>query len=103
MFFGRPLFWTAILSLLCIALATGAAAWAYEAYGRFHPGLTYQVAVTIIISSVLAPVFLYPIFVLAARLRSATDALEFQANTDSLTGLPNVFALTRSLSENLAA
>jgi len=101
--FGRPLYWTAILSLLCIALATGAAAWAYEAYGRFHPGLTYQVVVTIIISSVLAPAFLYPIFVLASRLRSATDALEFQANTDSLTGLPNVFALTRGLSESLAA
>lgn len=97
MFFRRPVLATATLSLLCVVLATAASIWAYQTYGRYHPGLTYQIVVTIIISAVLAPAFLYPIFILAARLRAATDKLQIQATTDSLTGLPNAFALSGEL------
>ena len=101
MLFRRPILATIVLSLLCVVLATAAASWAYQTYGRYSPGLTYQVVVTIIISSVLAPSFLYPIIILAARLRAATGKLQIQATTDSLTGLPNVFALSDHLSDAL--
>lgn len=103
MLFRRPILATLVLSILCVVLATAAASWAYQTYGRYSPGLTYQVVVTIIISSILAPSFLYPIIILAARLRTATGKLEIQATTDSLTGLPNVFALSDRLSDALHA
>jgi diguanylate cyclase (GGDEF)-like protein len=90
-----------VLSLLCILLATAAAAWGYETYGRYSPGLAYQIEVTIVISTVLAPSFLYPIIVLASRLRRATDKLQLQATTDSTTGLPNTYAISQELSKLL--
>ena len=101
LFLRHPVVTTAVLSLLCILLATAAAAWGYETYGRYSPGLAYQIEVTIVISTVLAPSFLYPIIVLASRLRRATDKLQLQATTDSTTGLPNTYAISQELSKLL--
>jgi diguanylate cyclase (GGDEF)-like protein len=101
MFFRRPILATTALSILCVVIATAGSIVGYQNYGQYYPGLTYQIVITIIIASVLAPAFLYPIFSLAAQLRTVTDRLQVQATTDSLTSLPNVYALSARLTESL--
>jgi diguanylate cyclase (GGDEF)-like protein len=97
-FLKRPVLGTAILSLVVVCLATIGAAWGYEAFGKYNPGVRYQIIITVIIASILAPTFLYPFIIVAARLRNATGKLKAQANTDALTGLGNVAALFDELS-----
>ena len=55
-----------------------------------------------VISAVLAPSFLYPILILAFRLREATDKLQWQAKTDATTGLANAYAISQELSQMLS-
>jgi diguanylate cyclase (GGDEF)-like protein len=53
----------------------------------------------LVIASILAPVFLYPLIHNAARLRDATVEIGRLAKEDALTGLPNLFALRERLAE----
>jgi diguanylate cyclase (GGDEF)-like protein len=61
------------------------------------PGVSYQIFAALLIASILAPIFLYPAFRAASRLKVAYATIREQAFTDHLTQLPNSLALMNEL------
>ena len=66
----RPGFFTAVQSALVCCLAALLAAGLWTAVGRFYPVLWYQVIAAVVIAAVLSPVFLFPSYRTAHRLRN---------------------------------
>jgi diguanylate cyclase (GGDEF)-like protein len=100
---NRPILYTFALSVVVILLAVALAASGYQFVGQYSPGMAYQVICTIVIASILAPIFLYPLITTASKLRTATSELKRKSATDALTGLPNSVALTDELTRSLAS
>lgn len=94
---GRPEVLTAVQSALVTVLATLMSAALYLLVGVHFPGVHYQIFAALLIASILAPIFLYPAFRTASRLRSAYATIRSQAFTDHLTQLPNSFALMNEI------
>lgn len=92
-----PLKLTLVQSILVTVFATALAVVCYELVGRHHPGLTYQIGVTLFVASVLAPIFLYPTFRTTGLLRRANSQIAKYATTDHLTDLPNMQALSEQI------
>jgi diguanylate cyclase (GGDEF)-like protein len=95
--FKRPIVFTVLLSALVVCLAALLSVLSYQLVGRYHPGVLYQIECAVVIASILAPIFLYPLITTAAHLRRATGELKRLATTDALTGLPNSLALSEEL------
>ena len=93
---------TLLRSLAATLIATAMAILAYEVYGKFHPGLFYQVSVTLLIAMIVAPIFLYPSIRSAKQLADANEIIAKQASTDYMTHLPNLKALSEKLDEVIA-
>ena len=100
---GRPEVLTAVQSALVTVLATLMSAALYLSVGVHFPGIHYQIFAALLIASILAPIFLYPAFRTASRLRAAYATIRSQAFTDHLTQLPNSFALMNELETRLAS
>ncbi len=93
---------TAVQSALVTALALLFAVLLYLTVGIHYPGIWYQVFASLLIASVLGPIFLYPTFKTSQRLRNANAIIKKQATTDHLTGLPNMLALSKRVEAELS-
>ncbi len=87
------------VTLLAILMAVGL----WLTVGFRFPTVWYQVFAALFIAATLAPIFLYPTYRTAHRLRAANLAIQRQALTDHLTQLPNSVALAAELDRRLAA
>ena len=96
---AQPIRLTVVQSVIVTVLATAMAVALYLTVGVRYPGVGYQIFATLLIASILAPIFLYPSFRVASQLIAANTRIREQAFTDQLTGLPNSFALTHELGE----
>ena len=94
---GPPAILTAIQSALVTVLATIMSAALYLSVGVHFLGVSYQIFAALLIASILAPIFLYPAFRAASRLRAAYATIQTQAFTDHLTRLPNSLSLMNEL------
>lgn len=99
---SRPGRLTLVQSVIVTVLAILMSAALYLTVGVHFPGVGYQVFAALVIASILAPIFLYPTFRTASRLRQAYAVIRSQAYTDHLTKLPNSFALTEELDARVA-
>lgn len=97
-----PVRLTTIQSIVVTILAATMSASLYLAVGVHFPNVWYQIFAALLIAAILAPIFLYPSYRTAHRLRVANAVIRTQAFTDQLTGLPNSFALSTELEERLA-
>ncbi|MFT6657473.1 putative bifunctional diguanylate cyclase/phosphodiesterase [Maritalea sp.] len=82
-------------------LASILAVVAFQTVGQYYAGIWYQLGVTLVVASLVAPIFLYPSYRTSGRLKRANKIIAAQATTDHLTGLPNMLALTNKLEELL--
>lgn len=98
---SRPEHLTLVQSVIVTVLAILMSAGLYLSVGVHFPGVGYQIFAALVIASILAPVFLYPTFRTASRLRRANAVIKVQAYTDHLTKLPNSFALTEELENRI--
>ena len=96
-----PVRLTLIQSVLVMFLAVAMAAGLYLMIGAYFPNIWYQVFAALVISAILAPIFLYPLLRTSHRLRLANSIIRKQAFTDHLTNLPNSFALAEELQVRL--
>src|SRR5688572_26484479 len=96
-----PIRLTAFQSIVVTILAAAMSAGLYLTIGVHFPGVGYQIFAALLIAAILAPIFLYPSYRTAHRLRVANAVIRTQAFTDQLTGLPNSFALLTELEERL--
>jgi diguanylate cyclase (GGDEF)-like protein len=96
-----PIRLTIIQSVLVIILASIFAAVLFNYIGIYYHSIWYQLFATLIVSSILAPIFLYPSFRTTDQLRKANLVIERQATTDHLTALPNMLAFSKQLSATL--
>ncbi|WP_299347148.1 bifunctional diguanylate cyclase/phosphodiesterase [uncultured Maritalea sp.] len=78
-------------------LASILAVIAYNTVGVYYAGIWYQLGVTLVIASFVAPIFLFPSYRTSGRLQRANAIIKAQATTDHLTGLPNMLALNNQL------
>ncbi len=92
-----PIRLTIIQSILVIIIASIFAGTMFEFVGRYYHSIWYQLFATLVISSIVAPIFLYPSYRTAAQLRSANLVIKRQATTDHLTALPNMLAFSKQL------
>ena len=92
---------TAVQSALVTTLASIFSVLLYLTVGIHYPGVWYQVFASLLIASVLAPIFLYPTFKTSQRLRHANAIIKKQAATDHLTSLPNMLALSKRVEAEL--
>ena len=93
----HPIRSTVGISMLIVVLAVAAAILSFVLFRPSDPGLGYDVVSALVISSLLAPTFLYPWVRSAVKLRDATVEIGRLASSDALTGLPNMFALRTQL------
>ena len=98
---GKPELLTVVQSIVVTVLAILMSAGLYLVVGIHFPGVLYQIFAALVIASILAPIFLYPAFRTASRLRDAYATIRTQAFTDRLTQLPNSFALMSELETRL--
>lgn len=94
---------TLVQSILVTFLAATMAATLYVVIGVYFPTIWYQIFAALVISAILAPIFLYPSFRTSYRLRLANSVIRQQALTDHLTKLPNSFALSEELQARLTS
>lgn len=97
-----PIRLTTIQSIVVTILAAAMSAGLYLTVGVHFPGVWYQIFAALLIAAILAPIFLYPSYRTAHRLRVANAVIRTQAFTDQLTGLPNSFALSTELEQRLS-
>lgn len=83
-------------------LASFLAVLAFKTVGVHYAGVWYQLGVTLVVASFVAPIFLYPSYRTSASLQKANAIIAEQATTDHLTGLPNMLALSSELAQLLA-
>jgi len=96
-----PVRLTIIQSVLVIVLALIFAGVLFNYIGIYFHSIWYQLLATLVISSILAPIFLYPSYRATDQLRQANLLIKRQATTDYLTGLPNMLAFSKQLSATL--
>lgn len=99
----RPGLFTAIQSAVVCCLAALLAAGLWTAVGRYYPIIWYQVFAAVVIAAVLSPIFLFPSYRTAYRLRIANRIIERHTRLDPLTRLPNLHALIAELDERYFA
>lgn len=97
----HPVKLTIVQSVLVTVFASIFAVVMWELIGVHYHSIWYQLFVTLVCASILAPIFLYPTFKTSGRLREANAIIEMQVVTDHLTGLPNNFALAQKLETSL--
>jgi diguanylate cyclase (GGDEF)-like protein len=98
---SHPLTITAVQSAIVVILAAAMSALWHHYIGRTHNTLGYDVLAALVIAGILSPIFLYPSFLAAYRLRQANKTIQKQALTDYLTQLPNYFALCEEIQNRL--
>ena len=99
----HPIRSTIAISLLIVALAVGFAFLSFEFFRPPDPGLSYDIISALVIASLLAPTFLYPWVRTAVKLRDTTVEIGKLVARDTLTGLPNLFALRARLAEAIGS
>ena len=99
---GEPARLTLIQSVLVTFLAVMMASGLWLEVGMYFPTIWYQIFAALLISAILAPIFLYPSYRTSHRLRLANGIIRRQAFTDHLTDLPNSFALAAELAARLS-
>lgn len=99
---ASPLKRTTGQTVAATLIATLMAILGYFWFGQYFSGLSYQIGITLIVSALVAPIFLYPSLRTLQRLRDANSIIEKQAKADYLTGLPNMMALNEHLEKTIA-
>ena len=97
-----PVKLTVIQSILVIILASVLAGVLFNYVGIHFHSIWYQLFATLVVSSIVAPIFLYPSFRTSDQLRRANLIIEEQATTDHLTSLPNMLGFSNKLNALLA-
>lgn len=100
---SSPLRLTVMRTVAVMILAAVIAAVLHVQIGQYHNTLWYDVAVALGAAAIIAPIFLYPTYMTAHRLRQANATILRQARRDNLTGLPNYFALSQEIRDRLAS
>lgn len=98
---ASPIKLTIIQSILVVIVASILAVSLFQMVGIYYHSIWYQLFATLVISSIVAPIFLYPTFKTSERLRRANTLINKQATTDHLTGLPNMLAFSDRLTETI--
>lgn len=99
----EPAVLTIIQSVTVTILAVVMAVALWLTIGIRSPTVWYQIFAALFIAATLAPIFLYPTYRTAHRLRAANLAIQEQALTDNLTKLPNSLALANNLDERMGS
>jgi diguanylate cyclase (GGDEF)-like protein len=100
MLLRHPILSTLGISAAIVLVAVVLSVASYQIVGRNDPGFVYEAWSAFGIAGLLAPTFLYPWIRTAAKLRRATADLARLANTDRLTGLPNLAVLDEEIRRN---